>query len=154
MYRPYIFISYIKHSNIYHLKVPDKTRTSQKHRCFEGLLSNIPPNVEGFSVVPPRCTLAIRPQTNTTSASLRGSLLAASAARFGPSALKVRSFWMDYLLFAPSLLLQFLFLFFFHPVLHCNLEELRSQRTVLTSRYLERKWRGKWSTEKAEEKYK
>ena len=26
---------------------------------------------------------------------LRGSLLAASAARFGPSALKVRSFWMD-----------------------------------------------------------
>ena len=27
---------------------------------------------------------------------LRGSLLAASAARFGPSALKVRSFWMDY----------------------------------------------------------
>ena len=29
-------------------------------------------------------------------APLRGSLLAASAARFGPSALKVRSFWMDY----------------------------------------------------------
>ena len=27
---------------------------------------------------------------------LRGSLLAASGARFGPSALKVRSFWMDY----------------------------------------------------------
>ena len=42
--------------------------------------------------------LSLRPQTNTTSASareLRGSLLAASAARFGPSALKVRSFWMD-----------------------------------------------------------
>ena len=28
---------------------------------------------------------------------LRGSLLTASAARFGPSALKVRSFWMDYI---------------------------------------------------------
>ena len=45
--------------------------------------------------------LSLRPQTNTTSASarepLRGSLLAASAARFGPSALKVRSFWMDYM---------------------------------------------------------
>ena len=71
--------------------------------------------------------LSLRPQTNTMSASrrcaarysplarlvsglrpsrwgpspLRGSLLAASAARFGPSALKVRSFWMDYS--APSL---------------------------------------------------
>ena len=52
MYRPYIFISYTTFPH-YHLKVPDKTRTSQKLRCFEGLLSNIPPNVEGFSVVPP-----------------------------------------------------------------------------------------------------
>ena len=35
--------------------------------------------------------LSLRPQTNITSASARHC-----AARFGPSALKVRSFWMDY----------------------------------------------------------
>ena len=57
--------------------------------------------------------LSLRPQTDTTSASARdlplhGSLLAASAARFGPSALKVRSFWMDYL----QLILKYLPLLF------------------------------------------
>ena len=41
---------------------------------------------------PSRCTLA----KATDQHHERGSLLAASAARFGPSALKVRSFWMDY----------------------------------------------------------
>ena len=46
---------------------------------------------------PSRCTLAKATDQHheRVSAPLRGSLLAASAARFGPSALKVRSFWMD-----------------------------------------------------------
>ena len=47
---------------------------------------------------PSRCTLAKATDQHheRVSSPLRGSLLAASAARFGPSALKVRSFWMDY----------------------------------------------------------
>ena len=45
---------------------------------------------------PSRCTLAkATDQHHERVSKLRGSLLAASAARFGPSALKVRSFWMD-----------------------------------------------------------
>ena len=48
---------------------------------------------------PSRCTLAKATDQHheRVSSPLRGSLLAASAARFGPSALKVRSFWMDYI---------------------------------------------------------
>ena len=44
-----------------------------------------------------RCTLAKATDQHHEHASpLHGSLLATSAACFGPSALKVRSFWMDY----------------------------------------------------------
>ena len=45
---------------------------------------------------PSRCTLAKATDQHHERSPLRGSLLAASAARFVPSALKVRSFWMDY----------------------------------------------------------
>ena len=45
---------------------------------------------------------------------LRGSLLAASAARFGPSALKVRSFWMDYYLDVLNPLFFFISLMLYH----------------------------------------
>ena len=55
-------------------------------------------NAVCIDVSPSRCTLAkATDQHHERVSPLRGSLLAASAARFGPSALKVRSFWMDYI---------------------------------------------------------
>ena len=44
---------HILQAAIYYLIVPNEAKTSQKSYCFEGLLPNIPPNVEGFSVVAP-----------------------------------------------------------------------------------------------------
>ena len=49
---PYIIISYIT-SRYLLFNSPKRGQNISKKHCFEGLLPSIPPNVEGFSVVPP-----------------------------------------------------------------------------------------------------
>ena len=70
-------------------------RASIFQRYWLWALSPLTPKDIGVQGSPSRCTLAkATDQHHERVSPLRGSLLAASAARFGPSALKVRSFWM------------------------------------------------------------
>ena len=63
---PYIFISYITSRYLLFHSHKRGQNISNSH-CFEGLLPRIPPNVEGFSVVPPSVLISnilFFPETN------------------------------------------------------------------------------------------
>ena len=100
-----VYFNIFKLLPIYHLKWSGKLMCIMSAQCRHvesqntdtSILPPPPPRYKGPMPLVHLDVLSLRPQTNTTSASARDSLLAASAARFGPSALKVRSFWMDYM---------------------------------------------------------